>query len=283
MILFYPSVDEVLVPSKFIAKLLHRRGLRNRKLLILDRWVDLDRFHPEKRTPGFWRRFGLENEDGLVKFVYVGRLGVEKNLTQLAEAYRRLRATRSDAHLVIVGDGPFRRQLEQLLAGLPVTFTGFLQGEDLPRAIASADAKLFPSTTDTWGNAPLEAEACGLPVVVSDVGGPCELMEDGVTGFKVRGRDADALHHAMVLLMDPETRARMGRNARAFVEQNRVDEPFTAVLDSEAYRRRLQHAKHGSTGSVWSRQILELGRLELDDERPARNGLDGWAPEVAEA
>jgi hypothetical protein len=82
-------------------------------------------------------------------------------------------------------------------------------------------------------------------VVVSDVGGPCELMEDGVTGLKVTGRDADALYQAMVALMDPATRARMGKNARAFVEQNRVDEPFTAILDSEAYRRRLHEAKVG--------------------------------------
>jgi glycosyltransferase involved in cell wall biosynthesis len=278
MILFYHSVDEVLVPSKFIARLLHHRGLRNRKLLILDRWVDLVRFHPDKRTPGFWRRYGIENEEALVKFVYVGRVGVEKNLALLAEAYRRLSATRSDVHLVIVGDGPFRKQLQKLLAGLPVTFTGFLQGEDLPRAIASADAKLFPSTTDTWGNAPLEAQACGLPVVVSDVGGPCELMEDGVTGFKVAARDADALYGAMVALLDPLTRLRMGNSARVFVEENRVDEPFTAVLDSEAYRKRLQEAKHApaSSGKVWGRQIADLNKLQLEP-------VSGWAGDVVSA
>ncbi len=274
MILFYHSVDEVLVPSKFIARLLHRRGLRNRKLLILDRWVDLNRFHPSKRTAGFWKRFGLEDEDALVKFIYVGRLGVEKNLTQLAEAYRRLRATRADAHLIIVGDGPFRRELTRLLAGLPVTFTGFLQGEDLARAVASADAKLFPSTTDTWGNAPLEAQSSGLPVVVSDVGGPCELMEDGVTGFTVAGRNVDALHDAMVALMDPATRARMGANARAFVEANRVDEPFTAILDSAAYRRQLQQAKQDASSLPWSRRRLDSRELPLraDERRGAPAG-----------
>jgi glycosyltransferase involved in cell wall biosynthesis len=290
MILFYHSVDEVLVPSKFIARLLHHRGLRNRKLLILDRWVDLERFHPDKRTPGFWRRYGIENEDELIKFVYVGRVGVEKNLAQLAEAYRRLCAVRSDVHLVIVGDGPFRKQLQQMLSGLPVTFTGFLQGDDLPRAIASADAKLFPSTTDTWGNAPLEAEACGLPVVVSDVGGPCELMEDGLTGIKIPGRDVDALYHAMVTLLDPAIRTRMGKAARVFVEQNRVDEPFTAVLDSEAYRRRLHEAKHApdSVGKVWGRQLLELGKLQVESVEHANggslyNGADGWSSDVASA
>lgn len=243
MLLFYHAVDEVLVPSKFIARLLHRRGLRNRKLLILDRWVDVDRFHPRHRSPDFWSRFGVEREGSLVKFVYVGRLGVEKNLHLMAAAYRLLREARPDAHLILVGDGPYRRELERLLRGLPVTFTGFLEGLDLSRALASADVKLFPSTTDTWGNAPLEAQASGVPVIVSDVGGPAELMDDGITGFKVAGRDVHGLRDAMAALMDPALRARMGQHARAFAEANRVDAPFSAIFDAEGHRQRIQQAR----------------------------------------
>ena len=243
MILFYHSVDEVVVPSRFIAQLLHKRGLRNRKLLVLDRWVDVERFHPRHRTPGFWSRFGIEREDERVKFVYVGRLGAEKNLDVMAEAFRSLSAEHPEAQLVIVGDGPFRERLETLLAGLPVTFTGFLSGAELSRAVASADAKLFPSTTDTWGNAPLEAQASGLPVVVSDKGGPQELMEDGVTGFRVAGGDPKALLGAMRALMDPALRRRMGAQARAYAEANDVREPFSAILDTAAYRRRRKSEK----------------------------------------
>ena len=243
MILFYHSVDEVVVPSRFIAQLLHKRGLRNRKLLVLDRWVDLERFDPRHCTPGFWSRFGLDDEDARVKFIYVGRLGAEKNLDVLAEAFRALHAVHADAHLLIVGDGPYRERLAALLDGLPVTFTGFLSGADLSRALASADAKLFPSTTDTWGNAPLEAQASGLPVVVSDRGGPQELMEHGVTGFRVAGGDAKALLAAMRQLMDRETRARMGHEARKFAIAGDVREPYSAILDTETYRRRRKSEK----------------------------------------
>jgi glycosyltransferase involved in cell wall biosynthesis len=259
MILFYHSVDEVVVPSRFIAQLLHQRGLRNRNLLVLDRWVDLERFHPRHRTPGFWARFGLADEQARVKFAYVGRLGAEKNLDLLADAFRALCAEYTNAQLVIIGDGPYREHFESRLAGLPVLFTGYLGGDELPRAIASADAKLFPSTTDTWGNAPLEAQACGLPVVVSDRGGPQELMEDGVTGFRVKGGDPDALLDAMRRLMDSELRARMGRNAREFAEANDVREPFSAILDAEAYRRRRKSEKrlaellHSDEGSPEAR------------------------------
>lgn len=241
MILFYHSVDEMLVPSKFVADLLHKRGLRNRKLLVLDRWVDVDRFRPGNRVTAYWQGFGIAAD--AVKFVYIGRVAVEKNLHVLAQAYRSLRDGQKNAHLIVVGDGPYRATLEAQLQGLPVTFTGYLQGEELATALASCDVKVFPSTTDTWGNAPLEAQASGLPVIVTDIGGPAELMQDGITGLIVRGHDARSLQSAMLRMMDAQTRARMSIAARAFAEANRVDEPFTAVLDSEAYRRRLRKTK----------------------------------------
>jgi glycosyltransferase involved in cell wall biosynthesis len=267
MILFYHAVDEVLVPSRFIAKLLHKRGLRKRKLLILDRWVDIERFHPLNRVPGFWKRFGVEREDALVKFIYVGRLGVEKNLHLIASAYRKLWAERQDIHLIFVGEGPYRAELERQLAGLPVTFTGFLEGDELPRAIASGDVKLFPSTTDTWGNAPLEAQASGLPVVVSRIGGPPELMLDGVTGVKINAHGPQELYEAMARLMDAETRLHMGRMARAFAEANRVDEPFTAVLDSEAYRRRLLEERNAAANELrLSNSALEIAAFETEPD-----------------
>jgi len=191
--------------------------------------------------------YGIKNEADLVKFLYVGRIGVEKNLQLIASAYRLLREKRQDAHLILVGDGPYLNDLEKQLAGLPVTFTGVLEGEELSRAIASADVKLFPSTTDTWGNAPLEAQASGLPVIVSDVGGPTELMLDGITGLTVKGRNAEELCEAMLTLMDNPTRLRMGEMARSFAEVNRVDEPFMAILDSDAYRRRLKEQSNAPT------------------------------------
>lgn len=248
VVMFYHSVDEVVVPSKYIAQLLHKRGLRNRKLLILDRWVDVDRFHPDKRVAGYWRGHGVR--ESAVKYIYVGRIGVEKNLQLVAQAYRVLCETHDDVHLLLVGDGPFRKELETLLDGLPVTFTGFIEGEELTRALASADVKLFPSTTDTWGNAPLEAQASGLPVIVSNVGGPCELMVNDVTGFTVAGRDARGLCHAMERLRDPELRGRMGREARRFAEANRVRQPFTAILDAEAYRASLRAGDHPSRAMI---------------------------------
>jgi glycosyltransferase involved in cell wall biosynthesis len=258
MMLFYHAVDEVIVPSRSTAKLLHKRGLRKRKILLLDRWVDVDRFHPRNRTSAYWENYGLEDQEHLVKFIYVGRIGVEKNLQLVAAAYRRLRETRNDVHLIFVGDGPYRRDLGKQLSGLPVTFTGVLAGAELARAIASADVKLFPSTTDTWGNAPLEAQASGLPVIVSDVGGPNELMLDGLTGLKVKGRSVDELCEAMLVLMDEETRSKMGQMARTFAETNRIDEPFTAILDSDSHRRRVQERENAAPHNPLQLSLLDV-------------------------
>lgn len=243
MVLFYQSVDEVVVPSKFIARQLHERGLRNRKLLILDRWVDTERFSPRHRSSAFWERFGVRDAAEKKLFLYVGRVGLEKNLDVMASAFERVAAAHDDVHLVVVGDGPFRDELERRLEGQPCTFTGFLEGDELLTAFASADVKLFPSTTDTWGNAPLEAQASGLPVIVSDQGGPQELVLDEVTGYVVRGRDVDALHAAMCQLLDDTARREMGRRARDFALQGVLDEPFSAILDSPRYRRRVKAAK----------------------------------------
>src|SRR5262249_37188011 len=202
----------------------HKRGLRKRKILLLDRWVDVERFRPGHRLPRYWRKYGIAKEENLVKFIYVGRLGVEKNLQLIASAYRQLRESRPDAYLILIGEGPYRQELEKQLSGLPVTFTGVLQDLELSRAIASGDVKLFPSTTDTWGNAPLEAQASGLSVIVSNVGGPNELMLGGVTGLKIRGRSVEELCNAMLVLMDKPTRLKIGMMARNFSEANRVDE-----------------------------------------------------------
>lgn len=217
MIWFYGQMDEVMVPSASTRTQLIERGLAAEKTRPLPRWVDIDTFSPRRRDPDFWDRFG--NSYGL-KFLYVGRVSREKNLELLAEAFRFICAEKTPAQLVIVGDGPFKNDMQTLLRGLPVIFTGYLAGEALAAAFASADVFVFPSTTDTFGNVVLEAQASGLPVIVSDGGGPKELMVDKSTGLVTRADSLDELIDAMrLLLLDPALTAEMGGNARTFAEQ----------------------------------------------------------------
>ena len=191
MVWFHNQMDVVYVPSKSFAEELADRGVREDKLLLYPRGIDTGRFHPDKRNGFYAGRYQVPETETTV--LYVGRVSREKGLHHLAEAFRRAAAhrpdPRPDLRLIVVGDGPYLAEMRAETAGLPVVFTGALDGDDLARAYASADIFAFPSATDTFGNVVLEAQASGLPVIVTDSGGPAENVEPGVTGLVVPARD----------------------------------------------------------------------------------------------
>ena len=214
IIWFYNQLDEVLIPSCATRDQLLQRGLSPEKARPFPRWVDTQVFSPELRDCSLWTGFGADQG---IKLLYAGRVSREKNLELLADAFLELQRRGSSAWLVVAGDGPYREEMRRRLKGHKAIFTGFLSQADLARVYASADLLVFPSTTDTFGNAVLEAQASGLPVVVADRGGPRELMVDGITGLVVPSNDRDALVRAMAFLSeDHQTRCLMGLEAREF-------------------------------------------------------------------
>jgi glycosyltransferase involved in cell wall biosynthesis len=207
----YGQVDTVFVNSEFYRKCWVDRGFAPEKLKILPRGLDTDLFTPKRRDVTFWPGSGVNGKE--VRLLYVGRISREKDLDVLATAYKKIREAGHPVKLYFVGDGPYA---EALTAALPdAVFLGYLTGEKLAKAYASADVFVFPSTTDTFGNVILEAQASGLPVIVSDLGGPKELVEDGKTGFVTKAHDADDFARAIVRVSgDAKLRARMGEEAR---------------------------------------------------------------------
>jgi glycosyltransferase involved in cell wall biosynthesis len=223
---FYNQMDLIFVPSRSTAQELQEKGVSGDKMRIFQRGVDLQLFHPAKRD-GF-----LESEfqvrEGL-RLLYVGRVSKEKNLEILVRVFKSLIQNHSGVHLVVVGNGPYLEEMQQQLAGTPCTFTGYLQGEALAAAYASCDLFLFPSTTDTFGNVVLEAQASGLPVIVTDSGGPQENLVPGKTGLIIR-RDCEAslLEAIQSLLAHPEELKEMGLTARRYMEERSFDAAFQA-------------------------------------------------------
>jgi glycosyltransferase involved in cell wall biosynthesis len=208
---FYGQLDTVFVNSEEYRQSWIKHGLNPARLKILPRGLDTELFHPARRKPAFFEKFGACN--GEVRLLYVGRISREKDLDLLAAAYRRLRDEGLPVQLFIVGHGPYS---DAFAKSLPEAFfTGYLRGNELATAYASADIFVFPSTTDTFGNVILEAQACGLPVVVSDSGGPKELVEDNANGLITKSHDVDDLARAIrALVTDPALRDRMGKSAR---------------------------------------------------------------------
>lgn len=193
---FYGLADEILVPTESYVRILLERGFDERRLRPFRHGVDADVFRPSDESRGSVRS-RLDLGDGPM-LLFVGRLSRDKNLDLLCDAYRLLLSRHSDAGLVFVGDGPYAEEITRRTADLPgVRLIGRIENADLPLYYSAADYLVFPSTTDTFGMAVLEAQACGLPALVSAIGGPQDVVADGVTGVIVRADDPQGWAEAM--------------------------------------------------------------------------------------
>lgn len=226
---FYGGMDRVYAPSRFYLDQLARQGFARERLAVMRRGIDLESFGPHHRNPEFWRPFGL---NGGFKFLYVGRIAQEKNLDVLGDAFVGIAKSDPAANLVFVGDGPALDAMKKRYASHPrIAFTGALHGRRLSQAYASADAFVFPSLTDTFGNAVLEAHASGLPAIVADRGGPPEIVATHGSGLVVDGSSRRAWADAMIRLRATDgTFARLREGALARARDSRWEDVL-ATLD----------------------------------------------------
>ncbi|MBF0227520.1 MAG: glycosyltransferase [Desulfobacterales bacterium] len=226
---YYNQMNVVYVPSKSTGDELKEKGISEEKIVCYPRGIDTDSFHPSKRN-GFFKQFKITEAN--LKIIYVGRVSKEKNLPILSETFKQLCNMRKNIHLVVVGDGPYKSEMEQDLSRYPALFTGFLKGEDLRRAYAASDLFIFPSTTDTFGNVVLEAQSSGIPVIVTDKGGPKENMIYGKTGFMVKANDIEGFINASINLIDnPLLLSEMKKNARDYMENRSFEAAYLNLWD----------------------------------------------------
>ncbi len=204
--LFYRQCGRVLSPSPASDDSLAKLGVERDRIGRWGRGVDTSRFDPDLRDADAY--------PGEIKVMYAGRLSKEKGIDLLADAFLQAREADPRLHLLLAGGGPEEAVLRERL-GEAATFLGFLHGEDLPRAYASADMFLFCSRTDTFGQVLVEAGASGLPAVAVAEGGPTSIVVDGETG-RLCGPDPDLLAAAVLQLAGaPAWRAKLGRQAIA--------------------------------------------------------------------
>ncbi len=192
------------------------RDLGIRRVRLWPKAVDAERFHPLRRSAAMRARLS-GGDDGAPLVVYAGRVSFEKRVDVLAEA---VDALRDEARFAVVGEGPARAWLEERLAGTGTVFTGFLSGDELGAAYASADAFAFPSDSETLGFAALEAMAAGVPVVAARAGGIPHVVEDGRTGLLVDPGSGPALAAGLRRLLDDENlRSRLAAAGRREAER----------------------------------------------------------------
>lgn len=175
---FYGQCAQIYAPADSMIQLLRTQGMSD-DIRLWGRGVDGDLFNPVHRDVAWRRSLGFGDEDVVVAFI--GRVVLEKGLAVFADTLDAVRANSSKVRVLVVGDGPeagwFRNRLSNSV------FTGFLSGEALARAYASADVFFNPSTTETFGNVTLEAMASGVPTICANSTGSTSLVVHGETGF----------------------------------------------------------------------------------------------------
>lgn len=195
-------------------------------LHVLNRGVDTINRHPRFFDADMRNRL-LNGNKNKHLLIFVGRLAPEKEIHKI----KPLLEVRNDITLAIIGDGPEREHLEREFQGTSTLFTGFMHGEELSKAYASADAFIFPSVTETLGLVILEAMASGLPVIAAESGPTLEQIKHKENGLIFRSGNLDSMKNAIKLLDDKELLKTMKKNARLEAEQFSWDKASQQLLD----------------------------------------------------
>jgi sugar transferase (PEP-CTERM/EpsH1 system associated) len=227
-----PMIDRYVTVSLDLGRWLTQTvGIERGKVMTIHNGVDLRRFGDADREAG---RAALGVDRDTVVLGTVGRLDPVKDQARLLEAYARIPAEAGRHCLVLVGDGPCRRDLEARAAQPDLRGRVHLLGErrDVPCLLAGFDVFALPSIAEGISNTVLEAMASGLPLVATRTGGNPELVEDGVTGRLVPVGDTAALTEALTgYVREGHLRAMHGKAGR----QRAVDH-FSLERMAERYR-----------------------------------------------
>jgi glycosyltransferase involved in cell wall biosynthesis len=197
---FYGSVDEVLVPTESYLDELARRGIPRERMSRFRRGFDSAVFSPRAVDPHFRHHYGLPTGP---LALYVGRISHDKDISLLLEAHRAVLDRIPNAGLLLVGSGPHLDELLEASRTIPgVVFAGSRPNAQLPTFYSACDLFVFPSVTDTFGMAVLEAQACMLPAIVSNIGGPQEVVVPGRSGSVLSERKPEAWAAEMMRLYE---------------------------------------------------------------------------------
>ncbi|AOT68594.1 glycosyltransferase family 4 protein [Geosporobacter ferrireducens] len=235
---FHSFCAKTYCPSQMTLELLRSQGIEN--LEIWGRGIQVEKYSPKYRSTMMRKEMNLENK---TVFLYVGRISPEKDLDIFMKVAQRLNEKYQEhIHFMMVGDGPLTKTLRETAPG-NMTFTGFLEGENLSAMYASSDIFLFPSSTETYGNVILEAMASEIPVIACNAGGILENLIDGYNGIGCQERQVESFYRASErLLLNYEIRKQLAVTGRKYAMDMGWDHVFERLVHS--YQRVIADAKY---------------------------------------
>ena len=196
------------------------------KLVKIAPGIDTDHFAPVPSSAQLRKDLGLADKKVIVS---VGRLVHRKGQDFLIQSMPAVLAKHPTAHILMVGEGPYRKDLTKMVSELnlidAVTFIGRIQYKELPRYICAGDIFVMPSRSrlaglevEGLGIVYLEASSCALPVIAGRSGGAPDAVDEGVTGYSVDGTSALEVSKAIIKLFDDPVKAReMGQAGRSWI------------------------------------------------------------------
>ncbi len=216
--------DALIAVSKYtVDELTKLYGIAEEKIHVIYNGVDVQKFKPRSNRAELRREFGLEEDKKIVLFV--GRLYHRKGLEILLRSIPQVLQEFSDVKFVISGKGfkqkeeSLRNLAKQLDIENHVTFMGYVPDEKLPNLYSASDIFVLPAIYENFPFAILEAQATGLPVISTKVGGIPEFLVDNENGFLIDPRDSAQLtQRVLALLQDQKLAKEMGMHGRKLIE-----------------------------------------------------------------
>ncbi|MDR2282476.1 MAG: glycosyltransferase family 1 protein [Sphingobacterium sp.] len=244
MLSFYNRCGVTYVPTQSIADELSTIGIDTERIQIWPRGIDCELFTPLKRDCHYIQHITGNTKPNIL---FASRLVWEKNIKTLIAIYHRLAQEGLDYNLIIVGEGTAQAVAMQEMPN--AYFLGKKNHEQLSRLYASADAFVFTSTSETYGNVVVEAMASGLPCVIADGGGSASLVQHGISGFKCSPQNPlEYVHFLRSVIEDGSLRSKFKKEGLQFVSRldwNRLSQQYFLDIQQLALQ------KHRS-GLAWA-------------------------------
>jgi len=230
MQLFFHRMQKVFSRSRLYMGVLERElDIHASRLEFLPPGTDTATFSPRHRDDEVWARFDVRSDS--IKILYVGRLSVEKNFMFVVELFEALQASCAvPLSLIVVGEGALAETVSRK-RNSHIHLLGLQRGAALSQLYASSDLMLFASVTETLGQVVMEAQASGLPCIVSDEGGVTDIVEHGVTGYclPVKNKEQWA-QKGRRLIEENALRKRMGETATRQMQARSIAQTYARFM-----------------------------------------------------
>lgn len=251
---FYKRCDLVFTRSLEYVKILEEEvQIPREKIIYLYPGINTERFSPSFRNETLWEAYPQIDPDS-VKLLFVGRLSEEKNFPFLLEVFERFQEKRDPAdpkvELIALGEGVFLKDVEAWREK-GVHLLGIKRGEELSRFYAGCDLFVFPSVTETLGQAVMEAQASGLPAIVSNEGGPRSLVAHDESGYVLPVDDPETWVEAVESLChNPSLIDTMRQTAHARMQKMSFSKSFETFWNAHAEHYGFEKTEGASTPST---------------------------------